>query len=147
MCNCKYFFWYVILPCVCPQKPLQWRHNGLDGIANHPRFDCVLNRLITRRSKKASKLRINDLCEGNSPVTDDSPHKEQITRKIFPFDGVIMLRIVYPWSLNSPHKGPVTRKMFPFDDVIMINLFLNNLCCEPCAIYQRKNFLMFSGSF
>ena len=23
------------------------------------------------------------------------------------------------WSVNSPHKGPVTRKMFPFDDVIM----------------------------
>ena len=23
-------------------------------------------------------------------------------------------------SLNFPHKGPVTRKMFPFDDVIMI---------------------------
>ena len=22
--------------------------------------------------------------------------------------------------VNSPHKGPVTRKMFPFDDVIMI---------------------------
>ena len=21
--------------------------------------------------------------------------------------------------VNSPHKGPVTRKMFPFDDVIM----------------------------
>ena len=23
--------------------------------------------------------------------------------------------------VNSPHKGPVTRKMFPFDDVIMFN--------------------------
>ena len=22
-------------------------------------------------------------------------------------------------SVNSPHKGPATRKMFPFDDVIM----------------------------
>ena len=22
--------------------------------------------------------------------------------------------------MNSPHKGPVTRKMFPFDDVIMV---------------------------
>ena len=25
-----------------------------------------------------------------------------------------------PGPVNSPHKGPVTRKMFPFDDVIMI---------------------------
>ena len=24
------------------------------------------------------------------------------------------------WPVNSPHKGPVTRKMFPFDDVIMM---------------------------
>ena len=23
------------------------------------------------------------------------------------------------WPVNSPHNGPVTRKMFPFDDVIM----------------------------
>ena len=23
------------------------------------------------------------------------------------------------WLVNAPHKGPVTRKMFPFDDVIM----------------------------
>ena len=23
------------------------------------------------------------------------------------------------WPVNSPHKWPVTRKMFPFDDVIM----------------------------
>ena len=23
------------------------------------------------------------------------------------------------WPVNSPHKEPVTRKMFPFDDVIM----------------------------
>ena len=25
------------------------------------------------------------------------------------------------WAVNSPRKGPVTRKMFPFDDVIMSN--------------------------
>ena len=23
------------------------------------------------------------------------------------------------WPVNSPHKGPVTKKMFPFEDVIM----------------------------
>ena len=27
---------------------------------------------------------------------------------------------IYRWPMNTPHKGPVTRKMFPFDDVIMI---------------------------
>ena len=28
---------------------------------------------------------------------------------------------IHRWPVNSPHKGPVTRKMFPFDDVIMTN--------------------------
>ena len=27
---------------------------------------------------------------------------------------------IHRWTVNSPHKWPVTRKMFPFDDVIMI---------------------------
>ena len=26
---------------------------------------------------------------------------------------------IHRWPVNSPHEGPVTRKMFPFDDVIM----------------------------
>ena len=29
------------------------------------------------------------------------------------------VRGIYWWPLNSPHKWPVTRKMFPFDDVII----------------------------
>ena len=29
------------------------------------------------------------------------------------------LRGIHRRPVNSPHKGPVTRKMFPFDDVIM----------------------------
>ena len=28
-------------------------------------------------------------------------------------------REIHRWPVNSPLKGPVTRKMFPFDDVIM----------------------------
>ena len=29
------------------------------------------------------------------------------------------VRGIHRWPMNSPHKGPVTRKMFPFEDVIM----------------------------
>ena len=29
------------------------------------------------------------------------------------------VRATHRWPVNSPYKGPVTRKMFPFDDVIM----------------------------
>ena len=69
---------------------LQWRHNDHDGVSNHQPHGCLFNRLFRRRSKKTSKLRVTGLCVGNSPG-----------------------------PVNSPHKGPVTRKMFPFDDVIM----------------------------
>ena len=33
--------------------------------------------------------------------------------------------------VNSPHKGPFTRKMFPFDDVIM-NTWVPGLHCKLC---------------
>ena len=72
-------------------QTLQWRHNERDGVWNHRYLECLFNGLFRRRSKKTSKLRVTGLCAGNSPG-----------------------------PVNSPHKGPVTRKMFPFDDVIMI---------------------------
>ena len=37
------------------------------------------------------------------------------------------VRGIHRWSVNSPHKRPVTRKMFPFDDVIMENVILTKL--------------------
>ena len=50
---------------------LRWRHNGCDSVSNHQPHDFLLNRLFSR------------------------------------------------WPVNSLHKWPVTRKMLPFDDVIM----------------------------
>ena len=52
---------------------LQWHHNGCDGVSNHQPHDCLLNCLFRRRSKKTSKLRVTDLCAGNSPVTGEFP--------------------------------------------------------------------------
>ena len=33
------------------------------------------------------------------------------------------VRGIHRWPVNSPHKVPVTRKMFPFDDIIMWSCF------------------------
>ena len=33
------------------------------------------------------------------------------------------VRGIHRWPVNNRHKGPVTRKMFPFDDVIMIAIY------------------------
>ena len=49
---------------------LQWRHNGRDGVSDHQPRDCLLNRLFRRRSKKTSRIRVTDLCAGNSPADD-----------------------------------------------------------------------------
>ena len=74
----------------CHRLLLHWRHNEPDGVSNQQPHDCLLNSLFRRRSKKTSKFRATGLCAG-----------------------------IHRWPVNSPHKGPVTRKMFPFDDVIM----------------------------
>ena len=41
---------------------------------------------------------------------------------------------IHRWPVISPHKGPVTRKMFPFDDVIMAWTSQSNVCVTngPC---------------
>ena len=92
---------------------LHWRHND---------HDHWVNRLFRRRSKKTSKLRVTGLCGGNSPG-----------------------------PVNSPHKWPVTRKMFPFDDVIMALPMLTTVfyvvaysssffCCSPQCQSPRRLF-------
>ena len=35
------------------------------------------------------------------------------------------VRGIHRWPMGSPHKWPVTRKMFPFDDVIMSRRWVN----------------------
>ena len=57
--------------------PLQWRHNGDDGVSNHQLHHCLLNR---------------------GPV--NSPHKWPAKRKMFPFDDVIM-----PWNFVITDSG------------------------------------------
>ena len=61
-----------------------------DGVSNHKRLDCLLNRLFRCRSKKTSKLRVTGICEGNSPVTGEFPARRASNAEIFPFDDVII---------------------------------------------------------
>ena len=46
------------------------------------------------------------------------------------------VRGIHRWPVNSPHKGPVTRKMFPFDDVIMCAK-LSKRVVQYCYVFQR----------
>ena len=58
------------------------------------------------------------------------------------------VRGIHRWPVNSPHKWPVTRKMFPFDDVIMIlvnpSVFVNwrpDVCWLAAAAPATWQFL------
>ena len=85
----------------------------------------------------------------------------QIKENIKGSASLAFVKGIHRWPMNSPHKGPVTRKMFPFDDVIMaywditefmcsidianmnysrqlqINIF--TYCCQPdwCEVFVR----------
>ena len=52
---------------------LQWRQNEQDGVSNDQPHDCLFNCLLRQRSKTTSKLRVTDVCEGNSPVASEFP--------------------------------------------------------------------------
>ena len=52
--------------------------------------DYLLNRLLRRRSKKASKLRVTGLCVGNSPMTGEFPPHRVSNAEMLPFDDVII---------------------------------------------------------
>ena len=45
----------------------------IDSVSNHQPPECLLSRLIRRRSKKTSKLRVTGLSAGNSPETGEFP--------------------------------------------------------------------------
>ena len=38
------------------------------------------------------------------------------------------VRGIHWWPVNSPHKWPVTRKMFPYDDIIMGTQLYRQVC-------------------
>ena len=67
---------------------LQWRHNERDGISYHWRFDCLHTRLFRHRKHQSSA-------------------------------SLLFVRGIHWSPVNSLHKGPVTRKMLPFDEVLM----------------------------
>ena len=57
-----------------------------------------------------------------SIVYSDADHRKHQNSASLAF-----VRGIHRGPVNAPHKWPVTRKMFPFDDVIMIDIFDNEV--------------------
>ena len=66
------------------------RHYERHGVSNHQHIDCLLSRLLRRKSKKASKLHVTGLCAGNSPVIGGVPCKGPVAQKMFPLFDINM---------------------------------------------------------
>ena len=134
---------------------LQWRHPERDGVANHRRLDCSLNRLFRPRSNKTSNT---GLCEGKLPVNSEFPaqrtsnaenvsiwwrhHETYITSK----SGTLI------WTEIKMYRGIITSHsilwvhIFGFKEIVTKNSYttyvhwmaiLNILTCE-----QNKRFPM-----
>ena len=60
-----------------------------------------------------------------------------------------LVRGIHQWPVNSPHKGPVTRKMFPFDDVIILTKFrsvhIRDWDCTGSHILNHKSDIINDG--
>ena len=83
------------LPCYgCVIKSLQWRQNECDGVWNHQLCDCLFNPLF----------------------------KAQIKKNYQSLAPLAFVREIHRWPAYSPHKVPVTRKIFQFDDIIILRL-------------------------
>ena len=67
-----------------------------------PALRLFTQTFIQAQIKENSKLRgVTGLCEGDSPVTGEFPHKGPVMRKMFRFDDVIMI------TLNAVNKTTV----------------------------------------
>ena len=125
---------------------LRWRHNDHAGVSNHQPYGCLLHRLFRRRWKETSKLRVTGLCAGNSPGPVNSPHKGPVTRKMFPFDDVIMNQ----WEKTSyqPRLLSLTETTFTWRQMIngkraLCNVIVLHFFCVlillSCYIYFKRH--------
>ena len=95
--------------------PLQWLHQPVQI------YSCKqsLTALRWRNDERVSQ--ITSLTIVCSTVYSGSDQRKDHSSASLAF-----VLGIHRWPVNSPHKGPVTRKMFPFDDIIMEGKWINS---------------------
>ena len=88
--------------------PLRWRQNERDGVSNHRRLYCLLNRVCRRQSQKISQLPVTGLWAGNSPVTGEFPAQRASKRKMFPFDDVFVTLLTFLHATCRPYVNVIS---------------------------------------
>ena len=89
----KYVFTFLQNEFDCS---IQWRHNERDGVLKSPAW-----RLFTQPFIQGA---------------DQRKHQRSAS--------LAFVRGINRWLVTSPHKGLVTRKIFPFDDVMVMMMMM-----------------------
>ena len=77
----------------------------MGAIASQINSECLLGRLIRRRSKKTSKLRVTGLCAGNSPETGEFPaQRASNAENVSIYDVIMMTEKGIMWCLTTERK-------------------------------------------
>ena len=92
---------------------IRWCHNGRESVSNQQPHDCLLNRLFSRRSKKHQSSAPLAFVRGIRRGPVNSPHKLPVTRKMLPFDDVIMLLKSLEHATLSSNRNPLTDMPIP----------------------------------
>ena len=116
-------------------KHISWDHYGrISGYYSSPYSDVIMNAMASQITSVS--IVHSTVCSGADRRKHQSPASLAFVRRI------------HRWPVNSPHKGTVTRKLFPFDDVIMVvreraisilithaSLF-SSYWLQPCQAFQ-----------
>ena len=113
-------FWVKIFPSVCKsvfRGMFKWMWifirlaveiRWLQGCGNFGKTGFVCSAILAKYNQ------ITRLMIAYSTVYSGANQRKHQSSASLAF-----VRGIHQWPVNSPHKGQVTRKMFPFDDVIM----------------------------
>ena len=97
--------------------PIRWQHSRLP-FRSHVRKSYLTIKDINKHYNDvimgAMATQITSL-----PIVYSTVYSRRRSKKHQSSASLAFVRGIHRWPVNSPHKGPVTRKMFPFDDVIM----------------------------
>ena len=102
---------HLLVPCktdLCLYAILQWHYNGRDDTSLTIVYLTVYSGADQRKHQSSTSLAFE--------------------------------RGIHRSPVNSPHKWPVTRKMFPFDDVIMNIVFIIHTKQRRKRCYPRFSF-------
>ena len=78
----------------------QWHYNGRDSVSNHQPNDCLLNRYSGTDQRKHQSSASLAFVQGIRRRPVNSPHNWPVTRKMFPFDDIIMILVRFLWIVK-----------------------------------------------